>query len=80
MYEMRPKNTGEHCSMMAVGKKFKQQDFGGIIERSLETSKEVTGSSSSKDRREQTGSRGGGTMSMSCEVIAALREPILDTK
>jgi len=44
------------------------------MDRSLETSKEVTGLSSCKDGREQTGSREGGVMLMSCEVIAALRE------
>ena len=66
--------------MMAVGMQYKQQDFAGIIERSLETSREVTGSSSCIDGCEQTGSRGGRAMSMSCEVITALKESILGTK
>jgi len=65
--------------MIAVGIYSKQQEFGGIIERGLETSKKLTDSSSCKDGREQSGSRGEGAMSMSCEVIAALRESILDT-
>jgi len=38
---------------MAVAILSKQQDFDGIIERSLETSREVTGSNSCKDGREQ---------------------------
>jgi len=54
--------------MVAVGIESEQQDLGRIIERSLETSKEATGSSSCKDGREQTGSRGG-AMLMSCEVM-----------
>jgi len=48
-----------HCLIIPVGMQSKQQDFGGMVERSLETSREVTGSSNCKEGQVQTRSGGG---------------------
>jgi len=41
---MSSEKTEEHCLMVTVGMESKQQDFGRMVERYLETLREITGS------------------------------------